>query len=87
MSKSPQGRVRGVVYDIGSEKDTKTGLLYVTETGRCRGPPLAEIYRTRVALHAWPRGGPNREMEGCVAGVRQHTVGSVPWGWYMSLRL
>jgi hypothetical protein len=45
----------GVVYVSGSEKDTQAGLLYVTETGRCGGPPLAEIYRTRVALHAWPR--------------------------------
>ena len=39
VQESPQGRVRGVAYDTGSEKDTQTGLLYVTETGRCRGLP------------------------------------------------
>ena len=29
----------GVVYATGCEKDTQTVLLYVTETGRCRGLP------------------------------------------------
>ena len=43
------------------------------------GASLSRNLQNQSCVARLARGGPNREMEGCVAGVRQHR-GSVPFG-------
>ena len=74
---------RGVVYATGWEKDTQTWVLSLRQAV-VGASPSRNLQNLSCVARVVRRGGPNREMEGCVAGVRQHSGQSLGV-WYMPL--
>ena len=79
------GLVHPVWYmPLVGRKIPKRGYFMSLRQAVVGASPSRNLQNLSCVARVVRRGGPNREMEGCVAGVRQHSAVSLGV-WYMTL--